>query len=65
MQIDRDGIISILIGLVLLGIAIGWKFLETGDLVSSIIGLIVELVRGGLAGMGILFIVVGLLFIFG
>ncbi len=65
MQMDRDGIISILLGLVLIGVALFWKILETGNVVSAIIGLIVEVIRGGLVGIGALFIVVGLLFIFG
>ena len=65
MQIDRDGIISILIGLFLIGIAFVWKLTETGSPLGAIIGLLVETVRGGLVGIGALFIVVGLLFIFG
>ena len=65
MQMDRDGIISMLIGLLLVGIALGWKMMETGDVVSALLGLIVETIRGGLVGIGVLFIVVGLLFIFG
>ena len=65
MQLDRDGIISILIGLVLILVAFLWKYLETQNVVAATIGLIVELVRGGLTGIGILFFVVGLLFIFG
>ena len=65
MQLDRDGIISILIGLVLILVVFLWKYLETQNVVAATIGLIVELVRGGLTGIGILFFVVGLLFIFG
>lgn len=65
MQLDRDGIISILIGLVLILVAFLWKYLETQNVVAATVGLIVELVRGGLTGIGILFFVVGLLFIFG
>lgn len=65
MELDRDGIISILIGLFLFLVAGVWKFMETGAVVPTILGLLVELVRGGLVGMGLLFIFVGLLFIFG
>jgi hypothetical protein len=65
MKIDRDGIISIIIGIVLMGIAYLWKLAETPDPVSALLGLIVETIRGGLVGVGILFFVVGLLFIFG
>ena len=65
MQVDRDGIISILIGIVLVLAALAWKLLETGDWASAALGLLVELVRGGLVGIGLLFVVVGLLFIFG
>ena len=65
MEIDRDGIISILIGLVLIGIAYFWKLMEISDPLSAALGLLVETIRGGLVGMGILFLIVGLLFIFG
>ncbi len=65
MQLDRDGIISILIGLILVGVAFFWKLLEVGNPITATIGLIVELIRGGLVGVGILFVIVGLLFIFG
>ena len=65
MQLDRDGIISIVIGLVLGGIAFAWKLYEVGNPLSAALGLIVELIRGGMLGIGLLFIIVGLLFIFG
>ncbi|NPA87005.1 MAG: hypothetical protein GXO00_03270 [Candidatus Diapherotrites archaeon] len=65
MQIDRDGLISILIGLLFVGAAFFWKMLETPDPLAAAIGLVVELIRGGLLGIGLLFILVGLLFIFG
>ena len=65
MEIDRDGIISILLGLLFMGIAYFWKLMETPDPISAILGLVVETIRGGLVGIGILFFVVGLLFIFG
>jgi len=65
MELDRDGIISIALGLFLLLVAGVWKFMETGALLPTITGLLLELIRGGLVGMGLLFIFVGLLFIFG
>ncbi len=65
MEIDRDGIISILIGVVLVGIAYFWKLMEVPDPLSAALGLVVETIRGGLVGVGLLFVIVGLLFIFG
>ena len=65
MEIDRDGIISILIGLVLICIAYFWKLMEVPDPLSAALSLVIETVRGGLVGMGVLFVIVGLLFIFG
>ncbi len=65
MEIDRDGIISILIGVVLVGIAYFWKLMEVPDPLSAVLGLVVETIRGGLVGVGLLFVIVGLLFIFG
>ena len=65
MEIDKDGIISIIIGLVLLGVAYFWKLMEVSNPAAAVVGLLVETVRGGMVGLGFLFILVGLLFIFG
>ena len=65
MEIDKDGIISIVIGVVLLGVAYFWKLVEVPNPVSAAVGLLIETVRGGMVGLGLLFVLVGLLFIFG
>ncbi len=65
MQMDRDGIISILIGVILIFIAWFWKSMEVSDPLAILVGLFIEMIRGGLLGLGLLFVLVGLLFIFG
>ncbi len=63
MKLDKDALISLLIGILLISIALGWKFWETGDLYQTLVGILVETVRGGIFALGVLFIIVGILFV--
>ena len=64
MKLDRDGVLSILLGLVLIGVSwfVEYKFF-VGDVTGAILALVKDIILGGIAGVGILLIIVGLLFI--
>ncbi len=65
MQLDKDGIITILIGLALLfgAWAIEFYFFTPGSAWSAVIAVVKDLIIGGIAGIGLLLVIVGILFL--
>ncbi len=64
MQVDKDGIITILIGLILFGVA--WAaeaYLSGGTLWTTLLYTLKDMIIGGIAGIGVLLVIVGILFI--
>ncbi len=61
---DKDGIITLLIGLVLLIGAWAAEFylLGAGSAWNAVVALVKDIIVGGIAGVGLLLIVVGILF---
>ena len=65
MKLDKDGIITILIGLALVTLAwaIEYYFFAGGDAIRAAVNVVKDLIVGGIAGVGILLLVVGILFL--
>ncbi|HIP74327.1 MAG TPA: hypothetical protein EYH14_01615 [Euryarchaeota archaeon] len=65
MKLDRDGIITILIGLALVALAWGveYYFFAGGDAVQAAVNVVKDVIIGGIAGVGLLLLVVGILFL--
>jgi len=64
MQLDRDGIITLLIGLVLLvgAWAVEFYVFHAGSAWDAVIAVLKDLIVGGIAGIGLLLVIVGILF---
>ncbi len=64
MQLDKDGIITLLIGLVLLigAWAVEFYLFNTGSAWNAVVAVLKDLIIGGIAGVGLLLIIVGILF---
>lgn len=65
MQLDRDGIITIFIGLILMAVAWAaeYYFFAGGNAVQAAINVVKDLIIGGIAGVGLLLLIVGILFL--
>lgn len=65
MQLDKDGIITILIGLALLlgAWAIEYYFFTGGNAWNAVVAVVKDLIIGGIAGVGLLLVIVGILFL--
>ena len=65
MKLDRDGIITIFIGVAL--VALAWAvecyFFAGGDAVQAAFNVVKDIIVGGIAGVGLLLLVVGILFL--
>ncbi len=64
MKVDKDGVITILIGLAFFGAA--WAaeaFIGGGTIWTALLHTIKDMIIGGIAGIGLLLVVVGILFI--
>ena len=64
MPIDKDGVITLLIGLLLLVAAWGveYFFFAGHNCVQAIVNLFWDIIIGGIAAVGLLLIIVGILF---
>ncbi len=63
MHLDRDGILSILLGIALAGGVFLWEYYTCNcGLVSALISFVLTLIKGIIAATGILLILVGILF---
>jgi len=64
MQLDKDGIITLLIGLVLLigAWAVEFYLFNAGSAWNAVVAVLKDLIIGGIAGVGLLLIIVGILF---
>ncbi len=63
MKLDRDGVLSILLGLALLLGMWGVEYYFTQNWGTAALMLLKDIVVGGIAAVGILLIIVGVLFI--
>ena len=64
MHLDRDGVISILLGVALFAFA--WlieAYVFSHDPIGALIAVVKDMIVGGIAGMGLLLVIVGILFI--
>jgi len=63
MRLDKDGVLSILLGIVLILAMWGVEFYFTHSWSTAIVMLVKDIIVGGIAAVGILLIIVGILFI--